>query len=294
MGKILNFGEFNNWLSPGPGPNGRALVIGVLNTTPDSFSDGGQFPTPEAAADFAVQMGADGADWIDIGGESTRPGSQPVSTDEQIRRVLPVIQLLRRRSPILISIDTTSSVVAQAALEGGANVINDISAGRDDPQMFALAARRQAPIILMHRLGTSADMQVNPVYQNVTREVSQFLSQRRDEAVRAGIIPTRILLDPGIGFGKTVSHNLQLLRDTSILARLGHPLVVGPSRKWFIGQITGQPKPEDRLFGTATAVALAIANGAAAVRVHDVGPIAQVVRMARAISTGKTPEFLKE
>ncbi|MGA3068027.1 MAG: dihydropteroate synthase [Tepidisphaeraceae bacterium] len=266
----------------------------MLNVTPDSFSDGGKFPTPQAAVDFANQLYEQGADWIDVGGESTRPGSLPVSPDEQIRRVVPVIQLLRRRSPILISIDTTHSAVAQAALDAGADVINDISSGRADPRMFPLAAQRQSPIILLHMQGVPADMQARPTYQDVTREVAQFLTQRRDIAVSAGIDPRRILLDPGIGFGKSVSHNLQLLRDTPILVRLGHPLVVGPSRKWFIGQIIDAPQPRDRLFGTAAAVALAIANGAGAVRVHDVGPMAQVVRMARAISAGKTPEFLKE
>jgi dihydropteroate synthase len=184
---------------------------------------------------------------------------------------------------VVMSIDTTNAAVAGAALDAGVQVINDISAGRFDSEMFPLAAGRNSPIILMHMLGTPATMQDNPVYQNVTTEVAQFLTERRDAALAAGIARDHILLDPGIGFGKRQSHDLQLLRETSELAALGHPLVVGVSRKRFIGQITGQTDPKQRLFGTAAAVAYTVANGAAVVRVHDVGPIAQVVRVIRAI-----------
>jgi len=289
----VNFEEFNNWLVE---PAGRRspLIFGVVNATPDSFSDGGQFSTPESAADFAARLINDGADCIDCGGESTRPGSEPVTPDEQIGRVVPVIRLIRQRSPVVISIDTTSAAVAAAALDAGAQIINDISAGRFDAEMFPLTSRRQRPIILMHMQGTPATMQNAPTYQNVTAEVAQFLIERRNAAVAAGVAPHHILFDPGIGFGKTISHDLQLLRDTSQLASLGYPLVVGVSRKKFIGRILSEPDPKQRVFGTAAAVAYSVANGAAAVRVHDVGPISQVVRMTRAISTGKTPDFLKE
>jgi dihydropteroate synthase len=291
--KIVEFSEFNKWLAE-PAAARRPLVFGVLNATPDSFSDGGQFSDAESAADFAARLINDGADCIDCGGESTRPGAGPVSADEQIRRVIPVIRMIRQRSDVVISIDTTSAAVAAAALDAGAEVINDISAGRFDAEMLALTSRRGVPIILMHMQGTPATMQNAPVYQNVTAEVAQFLIERRDAAVAAGIRRENILLDPGIGFGKTVSHDLQLLRDTRELAGLGHPLVVGVSRKKFIGRILEEPDPKQRVFGTAAAVAYTVANGAAAVRVHDVGPITQVVRMTRAISRGKTPEFLKE
>jgi dihydropteroate synthase len=288
--------KFNIWLkqdSAGEPPR-VPLVMGILNVTPDSFSDGGRFAAPEAAADRAEELVAAGADWIDIGGESTRPGSQPVDPAEQIRRVLPALKLIRRRLPILISIDTTKAQVAEAALNEGADLVNDISAGEDDPNMLATVARRGVAIILMHRLGPPATMQVNPTYQDVTAEVSQALAARRQAALDAGIKRENILLDPGIGFGKTVSHNLQLMHDTAKLAGLGQPLVVGPSRKSFMAKITGEAAAGDRLFATAASVAWCVANGAAAVRVHDVGPIAKVVRMIRAISQPKFAEFLKD
>jgi dihydropteroate synthase len=288
--------KFNNWLKQKPdGDDARPpLVMGILNVTPDSFSDGGRFAAPEAAAKFAEEMAATGADWIDIGGESTRPGSQPVDPEEQIRRVVPALKLIRKTLPILISIDTTRAQVAEAALDEGADLVNDISAGRDDPNMLATVARRKVAIILMHRLGPPATMQVNPTYQDVTGEVCEALLSRRQAALEAGIEKENILLDPGIGFGKTVSHNLQLMHDTARLAGLGHPLVVGVSRKSFMGKITGEAVAGDRLFATAASVAWCVANGAAVVRVHDVGPIAKVVRMIRAISKPKFTEFLKE
>lgn len=279
---MLNSSEFNLWLRQ-PLTVRRPLIMGVLNVTPDSFSDGGRFQAPPAAADFSAQMISAGADWIDIGGESTRPGSQPVSGEEQIRRVLPALKLIRSATNAVISVDTTSSQVAQAALDAGADCINDVSAGRNDSQMFSLAAGRGAAIILMHMQGTPATMQDHPTYRDVTAEVAQFLIGRKDMAVKAGISSDRILLDPGIGFGKTVSHNLQLLRDTLVLANLGSPLVVGPSRKSFIAKITGETRPEERVFATAGAIAWCVANRAGVVRVHDVGPIAQVIKMISAI-----------
>jgi dihydropteroate synthase len=272
--------EFDSWLT---NSRRRPLIMGVINLTPDSFSDGGQIVTPDEAADLAEQMVQSGADWIDVGGESTRPGSSSVSPDEQIRRTAAHIAAMRRRLSTIISIDTTSAQVAESAMAAGANIVNDISAGRYDPHMFPFIARERAAVILMHMQGLPQTMQAAPSYEDVTREVGEFLLTRRKAAVEAGIDPPRILFDPGIGFGKTVSHNLQLLRDTETLASLGQPLVVGPSRKSFMGRIIGEVRPERRIFGTAASVAWCVANGAAVMRVHDVGPISQVVRMIQAI-----------
>jgi dihydropteroate synthase len=285
--------EFDAWLTQ-PAQTRRPLVMGVLNVTPDSFSDGGRFQDPQVALEHAQAMVRAGADWIDIGGESTRPGSQPTPAQEQLRRILPVIRAVRAALSTLVSIDTTRGEVAEAALDAGADLVNDISAGRDDPAMLPLVARRNAAIILMHMQGTPATMQISPTYRDVTAEVAQFLIQRRDTAVAAGIDSRRILLDPGLGFGKTLSHNLQLLNQTATLAALGHPLVVGPSRKGFVSEVTGQAAPDQRLFGTAAAVAWAVTNGAAVVRVHDVGPIAQILRMVHAIQVAKNADFLKD
>jgi len=265
-------------------PDRPPLLMGVLNVTPDSFSDGGQWIDPAAAADRAGHMLAEGAAIIDVGGESTRPGSKPVAEDEQVRRVVPVIQRIVGDHPsAVVSIDTTRSAVAEAALDAGASIVNDISAGRDDAALLPLVARRKAVVSLMHMQGTPATMQLNPTYSDVTAEVKAFLAERLQAAQDAGIDCSRILLDPGIGFGKTVQHNLQLLRDLSVFASLGRPLLVGTSRKGFIGHVTGETNPSDRLLGTAATVAWSIAAGASIVRVHDVGPIARVVRMIRAI-----------
>lgn len=276
----MNAKDFDAWLL---NPDRPPLVMGVLNVTPDSFSDGGKYLSPDAAVAHAVEMARAGAEIIDIGGESTRPGSDPVDDDEQIRRVLPVLSQLRERLPVLFSIDTTRAKVAQAALDAGAGMVNDISAGRDDPDMFPLVARRRVPIILMHMLGRPKTMQQSPSYQDVMGEVAGFLNQRLIAAGIHGIEMHRILLDPGIGFGKTVQHNLELLRRLQELTTLGRPVVIGTSRKSFIGQITGQADPSQRLFGTAATVAWCVANGAAIVRVHDVEPMTQVVKVIRAI-----------
>jgi dihydropteroate synthase len=238
-------------------------------------------------------MAAEGADVIDVGGESTRPGSLPVAPDEQIRRVVPVLRALRGSLPdTTFSIDTTRAEVAAAALDAGASVVNDISAGRDDRHMFRLIADRVVPLVLMHMQGTPATMQERPKYQNVTFDVELFLRERMNLAISSGIPRNRILVDPGIGFGKTVDHNLALLRGLRGLRRLGRPVVIGTSRKGFIGRVLGEPAgaPADspgRLLGTAATVAWAVANGAAVVRVHDVGQMAQVVRMTRAIGRGR-------
>ncbi len=272
--------QFDAWLrDPGRPP----LVMGVLNVTPDSFSDGGRFHGPDAAVARAEAMAAEGADLIDVGGESTRPGSLPVEPAEQVRRVVPVLAALRNRGlNVTFSVDTTRSEVAAAALDAGAHVINDVSAGRDDAGTFRLAARGKSPIVLMHMQGTPATMQVNPTYSDVAAEVAAFLRERAQAAVAAGVAPERVLLDPGIGFGKNLSHNLELLRRLRELTALG-PLVVGTSRKGFIGNVLGLSDPDRRVFGTAATVAWSVSNGAAVVRVHDVGPMSQVVRMVRAI-----------
>lgn len=276
--------EFEKWLFSERQAR-RPLVMGVLNTTPDSFSDGGKFDRVDAAAAHAEAMADEGADLIDIGGESTRPGSSRVSADEQIRRVVPVLRRVAQRLPVAFSIDTTQSEVAAAALDAGAAVINDISAGRDDPDMFSFAARNRTPIVLMHMLGHPATMQVAPRYEDVTAEVSGFLNERLIEAGIRGIDPERILLDPGIGFGKSTRHNLELLRRLMELTVLGRPLLVGVSRKRFIGEITGVSEPSQRIFGTSAAVAWSVANGASIVRVHDVAAMAQVVRVVAAIQS---------
>jgi dihydropteroate synthase len=277
--------DFVNWLAD---PKRPPLVMGVLNVTPDSFSDGGRWSDPTAAVAHAREMAAAGADLIDIGGESTRPGSQRVPAEEQIRRVLPVVETLMREmgKRCVLSIDTTLAPVAQAALDAGAAMINDISGGTDDRTMLDLAAARQVPIVLMHMQGQPATMQDNPSYTDVVGEVGAFLIERAQAAVRAGVPRDHILLDPGIGFGKDVNHNLELLRGVSRLAELGHPLVLGTSRKGFIGRIAGEAEPSSRLMGTAASVAWCVANGATIVRVHDVEPMVKVVRVVRAIQVG--------
>jgi len=277
--------EFDNWLLD---PARRPLVMGVLNVTPDSFSDGGRYADPSAAIAHGRAMLQAGADLLDVGGESTRPGSERTPPEEQIRRVRPVIEGLRRElgDGCLLSIDTTRAAVAQTALDAGAALINDIAAGTDDRDILSLAAARQCPIVLMHMQGQPLSMQVNPSYRNVVEEVSTHLRARATAATEAGVPPHRILLDPGIGFGKDVNHNLELLRRLRELTSLGHPLVLGTSRKGFLGKIAGEPAPRDRLFATAASVAWCVANGAAVVRVHDVEPMTRVVRVIRAIQTG--------
>ena len=277
--------EFDNWLRD---PARRTLVMGVLNVTPDSFSDGGRYADPSAAIAHGRAMLEGGADLLDVGGESTRPGSERTPPDEQIRRVRPVIEGLRRElgNGCLLSIDTTRAAVARAALDAGAALINDIAAGTDDRDILPLAADRACPIVLMHMQGQPATMQANPSYRNVVEEVAAHLRDRAAAATAAGVAPHRILLDPGIGFGKDVNHNLELLRRLRELTSLGHPLVLGTSRKGFLGRIAGEPAPRDRLFATAASVAWCVANGAAVVRVHDVEPMTRVVRVIRAIQTG--------
>jgi dihydropteroate synthase len=264
----------------------RPLVMGVLNVTPDSFTDGGRFGLLDAALAHAEAMVADGVDWIDVGAESTRPGSKRVSAEEQLQRLGILPAELRKRVPVILSIDTTRAAVARFALDGGFDVVNDISAGRDDAGLLSLVGGYGAPIILMHMQGEPATMQMKPGYADVTAEVSRFFEERIIAARNAGIASNKILLDPGIGFGKSLEHNLQLLRDLHVPIKTGFPLVVGTSRKGFIEKITGETAESGRLFGTAASIAWAIAQGAAVVRVHDVGPMARVAKMIAAIRYG--------
>jgi dihydropteroate synthase len=265
--------------------SGGPRIMGVLNCTPDSFSDGGRFLDPAAAVDHGLQMIADGADLVDVGGESTRPGSDPVSTDEQIRRTIPVIERISAQSDVPISIDTTSAAVARAALEAGACLINDVSALRLDPEMAPLAAGSGAAVCLMHMAGEPRTMQQNPTYQDVVTDIWRFLADRIQSAVVGGIPRERLLVDPGIGFGKTAAHNLTLMRHLERFADLGVPLIVGTSRKRFIGAVLDEPDPQRRTWGTAATVAWAVRSGAAVLRVHDVRPMRQVADMTWAMMT---------
>jgi dihydropteroate synthase len=263
----------------------RTALMGVLNVTPDSFSDGGNYLDADKAIAHGLELVAHGADIVDIGGESSRPGAAPVSAREEMERVLPVLRALRRAVSIPISIDTYKAQVARAALDEGADIVNDISALRSDPGMVSLVVAEKAPVVLMHMQGSPRTMQVSPHYENVVEEVKTFLLERVRYAVEAGGEPARILIDPGIGFGKSLGHNLALLRDLPALASLGHPLLVGPSRKTFIGKVLGVG-PEDRLEGTLAAVAAAVLGGANMIRVHDVKEARRAVQIADALRFG--------
>jgi dihydropteroate synthase len=261
----------------------RTLVLGILNVTPDSFSEGGRFFDTDDAAKHAARMVADGANFIDVGGESTRPGSDPVPAGEELKRVLPVIERLREEIPGLpISIDTRRGEVAAHALDAGANVVNDVSAGAD-PEMFEVVRERDAAIVLMHMKGDPKTMQEDPTYEDVVGEVHEHLRERIEAAEFAGIEAERIAVDPGIGFGKDLGHNLGLIRRVDAFLDLGRPVLVGPSRKRFIGTILDLPE-DQRVEGTIGAVAWMVARGAHVVRVHDVREVARAVRMIDAIA----------
>lgn len=270
-------------------PKGRldfssgCLLMGILNVTPDSFSDGGQFLDAGRAIAHGLQMAAEGAAILDIGGESTRPGSEGASATEQMRRVVPVIEGLTKQSRIPISVDTNNVEVARAALSAGAALINDITALSDD-RMAKLAAVSEVPVILMHMQGTPGTMQREPRYDNVVGEVLGFLIERARRAESFGIPRERIFIDPGIGFGKTLQHNLLLLKHIDKFVASGYRVLVGASRKGFIGKVTGRDTPADRIFGTAATVVLCVAAGVSVVRVHDVAAIRDVVAVARAVS----------
>jgi dihydropteroate synthase len=262
------------------------LIMGVLNVTPDSFSDGGLFMDEEAAFRHAEQMASEGATILDIGGESSRPGSDPVPAKEELRRVIPVMKRLRSRFPdLFLSIDTYKAETARQALAAGADIVNDISALRADPAMFEVLKRSNAGVILMHMQGTPRTMQINPYYEDVVTEVFEFLRLRRDELVNGGIDRGRIAIDPGYGFGKRVQDNVQLVRWLSRFAELGQPVVVGISRKSPIAQLLGNPKlpPQERLWPTVALTSLLREKGAHVFRVHDVRPNLEALRMTEAI-----------
>ena len=258
------------------------LIMGVLNVTPDSFSDGGRYLDPDAAVAHAVAMAEQGADLIDIGAESTRPGSDPVDEKEEIRRLIPVVGAVCRKVSVPVSVDTTKAAVARKALDAGADIVNDISALRFDPLMKAVVAETGAGLVLMHMQGTPQTMQQAPSYRDVIEEIRQFFVERIRAALEAGIGAEQILLDPGIGFGKNLAHNLSVLAHLDALVALDYPILVGVSRKAFIGQVLDRPGDE-RVMGTAAAVAVAILRGARVVRVHDVTRMRDVVKIVNAI-----------
>jgi len=271
----------------------RTLIMGVLNVTPDSFFDGGKYLDSPSAIARAVELERAGADLIDIGGESTRPGADPVSAEEELSRVLPVLEGLRGQIHIPISLDTQKATVAEAGLELGVELINDVSALRSDPKLAGIIRRKRAALTLMHMRGTPSTMHKGPFASDVTRDVVSGLKAAVNRATRAGIAKAQILVDPGFGFGKTYEQNFELLARLPELAKLGYPLVVGTSRKVFIGwKLAGGGKEtpwplENRLWGTAATVAAAILGGAHIVRVHDVEEMAQVARIVDAITAAK-------
>ncbi len=268
----------------------KTCVMAILNTTPDSFSDGGKYLSCDAAVSHGLQLVRDGADILDIGGESSRPFSEPVSAEHEIKRVIPVIEKLAEKISIPISIDTTKAAVAREALNAGAAIINDISALNHDPEMAGLAAQRDVPVILMHMKGKPKTMQVNPFYEDLMGEITDFLSRRAAYAVKAGIKKENIILDPGIGFGKTVDHNLLLIKNLKKIHDMGFPVLMGPSRKSFIRKIlsdlNGETIAADSVKtdqATLAAVAVSVINGAHIIRVHDVASIMPMVQIINAI-----------
>jgi dihydropteroate synthase len=257
-------------------------VMGVVNVTPDSFSDGGRYLDPQAAVLHGLELAAEGAAIVDVGGESTRPGATPVPADDELRRIVPVVRGLKAANVgAQISIDTSKLVVAQAALAEGATYVNDVTAFRADPELAGLVADRRADCCLMHMLGDPRTMQDSPRYEDVVDDVRAFLEQRVDFAVREGVPEERIMVDPGIGFGKTLEHNLTLLRRLGELRSLGRPIVVGTSRKAFLGKLTGRPESE-RLPATIATNVLALERGASVFRVHDVAPVRDALLVAAA------------
>lgn len=269
----------------------KPLLMGILNITPDSFSDGGQFHSINHALAHVEQMLSEGADLIDIGGESTRPGSDSVAPAEQIRRVIPVIQAIRRAFPsCLMSIDTRSAEVAKSAIEAGAQMINDVSAGQNDAAILTLAAQANVPIILMHAMGTPKTMQDNPYYHDVVQEVQDAIKQSINQAQLAGVKPHHIIIDPGIGFGKRKQDNLALLAALDTLVSLGYPVLLGTSRKRFMGAICQTDNPTDLVTATAVTTALGVMAGVKIFRVHDIKANRQALDVAWAIKNSQLPE----
>lgn len=266
----------------------RTLLMGVVNVTPDSFSDGGRFLQTDDAVKHALQLAADGADILDVGGESTRPGADPVSLDEETARVVPVIERLRAEAPdVAISVDTRHPEVARAALDAGADIVNDVTAAKD-PGTVDAVRETGAGLVLMHMQGEPRTMQANPTYDDVVTEVREFLASRIEAVTAGGIARERLCADPGIGFGKTTAHNLALLRDIASFRELHVPLLVGASRKRFIGELTGVDDAAERVAGTAGVVAWCATQGVDVQRVHDVKEMARVVKIVDAIARGGT------
>jgi dihydropteroate synthase len=262
----------------------RGMIMGVLNVTPDSFSDGNEFFECGAAVERGIQMASEGADIIDVGGESTRPGAEPISADRELERVIPVIKQLRAKIDTPVSIDTSKSEVANAALDAGASIVNDVTAGRADDQMLSLAAKQKAAVILMHMQGEPRTMQKNPHYGDVVREVADFFRQQYSRALECGVDPMRLAFDPGIGFGKTLEHNLSLLKNLEHLPVHDRPLVVGVSRKSFLGNLAGSNEMGDRLVPTIALTAILRARGADILRVHDVKENVAALRTVERVS----------
>lgn len=261
----------------------RPLLMGIVNVTPDSFFDGGRFCDPQRAVAHALRLVEEGADLLDIGAESTRPGALPVDEQEERRRLVPVVAAVAKAVSVPISVDTSKAEVARAAIDAGAIMVNDVTALRGDSAMVDVVAQAGAGLVLMHMQGTPDTMQHAPRYDDVVGEVAQFLAERIRFAIDHGVAKDRIVVDPGIGFGKTLGHNLDLLANLRVFTELGYPLLVGPSRKGFIGQLTDQ-SVEERGWGTAGVVALAVEQGANILRVHDVGPMKDVAKVAVAIA----------
>jgi dihydropteroate synthase len=261
----------------------RALVMGIVNVTPDSFSDGGAFLDPDSASAHGLDLIARGADILDIGGESTRPGSEGVSAEEETLRVVPVIQALRKKTETLLSIDTSKASVARAALEAGADILNDVTGLRGDPEMLPLAAESRAGAVIMHMQGTPRTMQAAPHYDDVVAEVGEFFRQSLERAIACGLDPMSIALDPGIGFGKTPEHNRALLAGLESFAPLGRPILVGVSRKSFLGHLAGSAKMEDRFWPGVALTSLCRELGARLFRVHEPKPHREALRMTEAI-----------
>jgi dihydropteroate synthase len=277
--RIIKCGKYNLELDK------RTLIMGIINVTPDSFSDGGQFFDAEKAIEHAKRMAMEGADIIDIGGESTRPGSEPVTMEEEMRRVIPVIEGIANEVKVPISIDTCKSEVAKAALEKGASMVNDISALRFDPKIADVVVEHDVPLVLMHMKDKPNNMQVNPTYTSVLSEIREFLRERVEFAASKGVPRESIIIDPGIGFGKTVEHNYEIIKKLEDLKSLDLPILIGTSRKSFIGKTLGLDVDE-RLEGTLATITMSIINGADVVRVHDVKEALRAARMTDAIYRG--------
>jgi len=257
--------------------------MGILNVTPDSFSDGGMYFDRKGAVERGLLIAREGADIIDVGGESTRPGARPVAVEEELRRVIPVIEELCARTDTPVSVDTSRARVAREAIEAGASLINDVMGTPVEREMAEVAARYEVPIVVMHMKGQPLTMQDDPSYDDLMGEIAAALSESIATLERCGVAPGRIIIDPGIGFGKTAAHNIEIMRNLHVLRALCKPVLVGPSRKSFIGAILGIANPAERVMGTAAAVTAAIAGGADIVRVHDVAAMSQVCRMADAL-----------